>query len=144
MFVGYALNYKGNCYKMWNPNTKKVSKTRDVVFLNRMIFRTPTMPVHKKQGTGDEDLNSVQQDKRGGTITVDFVTGDDNAATVESVDLSVPDTPTVNNNLGQSKYGCTYRFTMHYDPTTGRTIGTEATALANYYQCPEDMDGKME
>jgi hypothetical protein len=32
---------------------------------------------------------------------------------------------------------------MRYDPTTGRTIGTEATALANYYQCLEDMDGKM-
>ncbi len=33
---------------------------------------------------------------------------------------------------------------MHYDPTTGCTIGSEATALANYYQCFEDMDGKME
>jgi hypothetical protein len=32
---------------------------------------------------------------------------------------------------------------MHYDPTTGRTIGAEATGLANY-QCLEDMDGKME
>ncbi len=33
---------------------------------------------------------------------------------------------------------------MHYDPMTGRTIGTEATALANYYQCLEDTDGEME
>jgi hypothetical protein len=64
--------------------------------------------------------------------------------TVESVDSSVPDTPMVKNNLGQSKYGRTYRRTMHYDPTTGRTIGAEATALANYYQCLEDTDGKME
>ncbi len=47
------------------------------------------MPVHKKQGTDDEDLNSVQQDKRGGTINADFVTGDNNAATVESVVSSV-------------------------------------------------------
>jgi hypothetical protein len=56
---------------------------------------------------------------------------------VESVDSSVPDTPMVNNNQGQSKYGCMYRRTTHYDPMTGHTIGTEATALANYYQCCE-------
>jgi hypothetical protein len=65
MFVGYASNHEGDCYRMWNPNTKKVSKTRDVVFLNRIFFRTPTMPVHQKQSTDDEDLDSVQQDKRG-------------------------------------------------------------------------------
>jgi hypothetical protein len=33
---------------------------------------------------------------------------------------------------------------MHYDPTTGCTIGTEATVLANYYKCLEHTDGKME
>jgi hypothetical protein len=75
---------------------------------------------------------------------MDFVTGDDNAAPVESMDSSVPDTSVVNNNLGQSKYGCTYRPTTHYDPATGHTIGAEATALANYYQCLKDMDGEME
>jgi hypothetical protein len=144
MFVGYASNHEGECYRMWNPKTKKVSKTCDVVFLNRMFFRTPTMPVHMKQSTDDEDLDSVQQDERGGTMTADFATNDNHTATVESVDSSVPDTPVVNNNLGQSKYGCTYRCTTHYDPTTGRTIGTEATALANYYQCLEEMDGEME
>jgi hypothetical protein len=63
---------------------------------------------------------------------------------VESVDFSVLDTPVDNNNLEQSKNGCTYRCTMHYDPTTGHTIGTEATALANYYQCLEKTDAKME
>ncbi len=64
--------------------------------------------------------------------------------TVESVDSSVPDTPVVNNNLGESKYGHTYRCTLHYDPTIGCTIGAEATALANYYQCLKDTDGEME
>jgi hypothetical protein len=102
MFVGYASNHKGDCYRMWNPNTKKISETHDIVFLNRMFFRTPTKPVPKTQSSDDEDLGSVQQDKRGDTITADFVTGDDNAATVESKDSSVPDTPVVNNNQGQS------------------------------------------
>ncbi len=79
----------------------------------------------------------------GGTITTDFVKGDDTAM-VESMDSSVPDTPVVNNNLRQSKYGCTYKCTTHHDPVTGSTIGAEVTALANYYQSLEDMDGKME
>jgi hypothetical protein len=47
---------------------------------------------------------------------------------------SVPDTPMVNSNPGWSKYGCTYRCTMHYDLATGCTIGAEGTTLANYYQ----------
>jgi hypothetical protein len=68
----------------------------------------------------------------------------DNAAMVESMDSSVPDTPMVNDNQRQSKYGCMYRHTMHYDPTTGCTIGTGATALANYYQCLEETDSEME
>ncbi len=143
MFVGYALNHKGNCYRMWNPNMKKVFKTRDVVFLNRMFFMTPTMPVNKTHSTEYEDLNSVQQDKRGGTITADFVTGDD-AAMIESVDSSVLDTLVVNNNLGQSTYECMYKRKTHYDPVTGRMIGAEATTLANYYQCFEDTDDEME
>jgi hypothetical protein len=144
MFVGYASSRKGDCYRMWNPNTKKISKTRDVVFLKRIFIGTPTKPVHNKQSTDNEDLDSVQQDERWGAITADFVTVDDNAATVESVDSSVPDTPVVNNNPGQSKYGCMYRCTTHHDPTTGRTIGAEATALANYFQCLKDTNGEME
>ncbi len=144
MFVGYALNCNGDCYRMWNPNTKKIFDTCDIVFLKRMFFGTPTKPVPNTQSTDDGDLDSVEQDKRGGATTADFLTVDDDAAMVESVDSSVPDTPVVNNNLEQSKYGQTYKRTMHYDPTTGCTIGAEATALANYYLCFKDTDGKME
>ncbi len=32
---------------------------------------------------------------------------------------------------------------MHHDSTTDCTIGAEATALANHYQCLKDTDGKM-
>jgi hypothetical protein len=48
MFVGYTSNHKGNCYRMWNPNTKKISKTHDIVLLKRIFFGTPTKPVHNK------------------------------------------------------------------------------------------------
>ncbi len=36
MFVGYTSNQEGDWYRIRNPKTKKVSKTRDIVFLNRM------------------------------------------------------------------------------------------------------------
>jgi hypothetical protein len=72
MFVGYASNHKSNCYRKWNPNTKKVSETCDIVFLNRMFFRTHTKPVHKTQSADNEDLDSVQQDKRGGYYNYRF------------------------------------------------------------------------
>ncbi len=72
MFVGYALNHKGDCYRMWNSNTKKVSETCDIAFLNRMFFRTHTKPEHKTQSTDNEDLNSVRQNKRGGYYNCRF------------------------------------------------------------------------
>jgi hypothetical protein len=73
MFVGYTSNHEGDCYKMRNPKTKKISETRDVVFLKRMFFRTPMKAVPNKQSTDNGDHDSVQQDKRGGTVSADFV-----------------------------------------------------------------------
>jgi hypothetical protein len=77
-------------------------------------------------------------------MTADFVAGNNDASTVESMDSSVGDIPMVNSNPGQSNYGCAYRHTIYYDPATGHTIGAEATALANCYQCLKDTDGKIE
>ena len=39
VFVGYANNHSHDCYRMYNPNTKKVSETRDVVWLHRMFYQ---------------------------------------------------------------------------------------------------------
>jgi hypothetical protein len=40
MFVGYAENHKGGVYRIWNPKTRKIHITRDVIFLKRMLFQT--------------------------------------------------------------------------------------------------------
>ena len=39
MFVGYADNHSGDCYRMYNPNTGRVMETRDVIFLHRIFFQ---------------------------------------------------------------------------------------------------------
>jgi hypothetical protein len=41
MFVGYALNHEGDCYRMWDPITSRVHVTRDIVWLKRMFFARP-------------------------------------------------------------------------------------------------------
>ena len=41
MFVGYALNHDGDCYRMWDPRTEGVHVTRDVIWLKRMFYEKP-------------------------------------------------------------------------------------------------------
>jgi hypothetical protein len=77
-------------------------------------------------------------------VTKDFDANNDAASVTDSVNSSVPDTPMINSNPQWSKYGHTDRSTTHYDPKTGCTIGAEATTLANYDQCLEEMDDEME
>jgi hypothetical protein len=40
MFVGYAESHNGGVYRMWNPQTRKIHITRDVIFLKSMLFQT--------------------------------------------------------------------------------------------------------
>ena len=44
MFVGYSLKHDGNCFRMWDPVTRRVHVTRDVVWLRTMFF--PRAPGH--------------------------------------------------------------------------------------------------
>jgi hypothetical protein len=123
-----------------------VSETRGMAFLNRMFLKAPknTKNLQKKQDPYHTELESVRQDERGGgTVTTEFNATDDASAT-DSIDSSVPDTPMFNSNPGLSKYRRTYRRITHYDCMTGQTIGAEATALANYYQCLKEVDDNME
>jgi hypothetical protein len=38
MFVGYAQEHAGNCYRMYNPVTSGVSETHDIILMGRMYF----------------------------------------------------------------------------------------------------------
>jgi hypothetical protein len=41
LFIGYAMQHEGDCWRMYNPETKRVSQTRDVIWLNRMFYEKP-------------------------------------------------------------------------------------------------------
>jgi hypothetical protein len=40
MFVGYCLNHAGNTFRMWDPDTKRVHLSRDIVWTGKMYFNT--------------------------------------------------------------------------------------------------------
>jgi hypothetical protein len=88
MFVGYPSNHEGDCYKMWNPKTKKVSEAHDMVFLNRMFFKAPknTKKSCKKQDREDSESESVQEEKWGATVTMDFDANGNEASAIDTVD----------------------------------------------------------
>lgn len=49
VFIGYASNHEGDCYRMWNPVTGMVMLSRDVVFLQRMFFEQLNSDATKQQ-----------------------------------------------------------------------------------------------
>ena len=40
IFVGYAAQHEGDCWRMYNPMTRHITQTRDVIWLNRMYYKT--------------------------------------------------------------------------------------------------------
>jgi hypothetical protein len=128
------------------PKTKKVSETRDMVFLNRMYLQHLRITRNCVRNRTQKTLNQKASGsiRGGGTVTTEFDANDNGASAMDSVDSSVLDTPTVNSNPGWSKYKHTYECTTHYDLTTGRTIGAEATGLAKYIQCLKEADDDIQ
>lgn len=59
MFVGYAQNHPGDCYRMFDPNTKRIHETRDVIWLRRMFF-TPKPSVEVATGRALAPAPAVQ------------------------------------------------------------------------------------
>jgi hypothetical protein len=43
--VGYSLDHAGDTYRMWNPKTKGLHNTRDVIWLKRMYY-TKQLPTY--------------------------------------------------------------------------------------------------
>ena len=39
MFVGYAKNYSHDCYRMWNPASRKITESHDVIWLHHMYYQ---------------------------------------------------------------------------------------------------------
>lgn len=60
MFVGYADDHAGDVYEMWDPKTKRIHKTRDVIWLKRMFYEKPK---DKKEFVPRIELYDEDQDQ---------------------------------------------------------------------------------
>ena len=66
MLVGYAEQHAGDCHGMWDPKTKQVHATRDVIWLRRMCFPRKTgVPTIDMRVATDADEVATQQDGEG-------------------------------------------------------------------------------
>jgi hypothetical protein len=64
MFVGYSPNHAGDIFRMWDPETKRVHVSRDIIWLNKMYFNQTTewinVPRNNFTSNNDYDSDNVQ------------------------------------------------------------------------------------
>ena len=48
MMVGYAESHDGDVYRMWNPVTRRVHITRDIIWMKQMLFQKKVDKVDAK------------------------------------------------------------------------------------------------
>eukprot|EP00797_Seminavis_robusta_P025408 Sro4424_g353970.1 Retrotransposon protein (325) ;mRNA; r:373-1349 len=60
MFVGYPNAHAGDCYKMWDPSTRRVHVSRDVVWLHRMYYKKTQKA---GEGTSNEEAIELEEDE---------------------------------------------------------------------------------
>jgi hypothetical protein len=83
-FVGYCLNHAGDTSRMWDPDTKRVHLSRDIVWTGRMYFggsqlsiegplipnfHNPTLEVDKLDDDEDIDQNKVSHEPTNDSTT---------------------------------------------------------------------------
>ncbi len=129
VFVGYADEHAGNCYRMYNPVTSQVNVTRDVIWLGRMYFttenceKTKVLPVIAVPITNDvtnEDLPVTEITK----IVLPNSLGREGTEVVAKTDsLSKEGWVTVTTKKGRQSIP-----PGRYDPATGKTVSWNVTA----------------
>jgi hypothetical protein len=86
MFIGYADDHDGNVYHMWNPKTKTVHITRDVIWMKQMMFAKGVEDAVIEINNDNEGEGQSDDKERTDPVTVE-----DNASEDESEDDSSDD-----------------------------------------------------
>ena len=74
MFVGYSDQHPGDTFRMFNPKTKKIHNSRDVLWLRRMFYVKPLSP------------NEFKPTDDNGTLLDDDLAPDPNALLMNTPD----------------------------------------------------------
>jgi len=130
VFVGYADEHAGNCYRMYNPMTSRVSVTRDIIWSGRMYFMNencektkllPDIAVPITNDVANEDLSVTEIIK----IRLPNSLGREGTEAVAKTDsLSKEGWMTVTMKKGRQSIP-----PGRYDPVTGKTVSWNVTAF---------------
>ena len=155
IFIGYANSHEGDCYRMLNPITSRVTETRDVIWLRRMYYeqantaQTRKEPIVALEVTRESDQDGVtevqpaaEEAKNADAEKSDESSKedtDDRSVTSEaseesSTSAKVPEVRTRTGRLIQH---------TRYEPETGRTVKfslVEVGAVQNYHDCLAELD----
>ena len=83
MMVGYAEQHDGDVYRMWNPLTRKIHVTRDVIWLKQMLFKKKVdeeaaipgaelgVETNLVESNQDNDDEEIEQETKGNEDTED-------------------------------------------------------------------------
>jgi hypothetical protein len=97
MFVGYPHNHASDTFRMWDPRSRRVHITRDVIWLNKMFFP-------KLQSNYDTNIEYMQSNTEVVTYENDYKDSDDNNDTDTDNDkeISYNDTDNVSTQLNDN------------------------------------------
>lgn len=62
MFVGYNTDSGDDVYRMWNPDTKRLLRTRDIRWLGRMFYEPNNLNEVREGTDGDSSIEEIVDD----------------------------------------------------------------------------------
>lgn len=144
VFIGYASNHEGICYRMWNPLKRSIHETRDVVWLHRMYFEVPNTlgeklePVVHLEEFVPDPVNEYVIEDNSDAETVDDTDPEEKEGVTEMVssesdaetDGFAPDVR--RSNRARKTKGV-------YEPETGKTVTWNIGAVNNYYDALREI-----
>jgi hypothetical protein len=103
MFVGYSPDHNGDTLRMWDPDTKRVHLSRDIVWLNKMFFASEVNYVDKpitsirdsKIENKNENVEKLQSDDESEGVNledIDEVSNNDDEVEEEKLNEEVKTT----------------------------------------------------
>ena len=129
VFVGYADEHAGNCYRMYNLVTSRVNVTQDIIWLGCMYFRTENcektkvvLPVIAAPITNDltnEDLSVTEITK---IVLSNSLGREGTEAGAKTDSPSKEEWVTVTTKKWRQSIP-----PGHYDPATGKTVSWNVT-----------------
>jgi hypothetical protein len=109
MMVGYTLDHPGETYRMWDPRTKNVHVTRDVIWLRRMYYDPGVVPeeIGENRTVIDANLPTAEAGEGNGNdglddaIAADTTIDEDDTANAD-VEAEIDDWTEVTSRSGRT------------------------------------------